>query len=192
MLRQPLEDGYVNISRAFGSVTYPSNFILLASMNPCPCGYSGVPERCNCTQGDVTRYLSRISGPLIDRIDICSEAPAVDYEDLDGVNASENSGAIKARVLAAHQIQRQRYKNDNIRFNASLSPSMIEKHCALGMEERKILKQAFDALKLSGRAYHKILKVARTIADLEASAKIKTAHLAEAIGYRSLDRKYWN
>jgi len=136
--------------------------------------------------------LSRISGPLIDRIDICAEAPAVDYEDLGGNSAAENSGAIKKRVLAAHKIQRTRYKSENIRFNAALSPSMIEKYCALGAEERKILKQAFDALKLSGRAYHKILKVARTIADLEASAKIKTAHLAEAIGYRSLDRKYWN
>jgi len=192
MLRQPLEDGSVNISRAYGSITYPSHFLLLASMNPCPCGYSGIPERCNCSQGEIAKYLGKISGPLLDRIDISIESPAVDYEDLSSGAAAESSASVRKRVTAAHLIQRGRFKNEEIIFNSSMSPSQTEKYCVLGSDERNLLKQAFDALKLSGRAYHKILKVARTIADLDASLKIKTAHLAEAIGYRSLDRKYWN
>jgi len=192
MLRQPLEDGHVNISRAHGSVSYPSKFILLGSMNPCPCGFAGVPERCNCPPGEIAKYLGRISGPLLDRIDISIEAPPVDYDDFDTKRRAESSTTIRERVLAAHAIQLERYGREKIRFNSSLTPAQTEKYCTLGAEERALLKQAFDKLKLSGRAYHKILKVARTIADLDASNKIKTAHLAEAIGYRSLDRKYWN
>lgn len=191
VLRQPLEDGKVTISRASGTVTYPSSFILLASMNPCPCGYYGSGNKCNCTQSEISRYLNKISGPLLDRIDIQVESSFVEYDDLGGGTSSETSGDIKNRVIRAREIQLNRYKNLKITLNSELKPSMIDKFCVLGEEEKSLLKGAFNSMNLSARAYHKILKVARTIADLENSDNINVIHLAEAISYRNLDRKYW-
>ena len=194
ILRQPMEDRVVTISRAGGTLTYPSNFMLLASMNPCPCGYfgaSGHGRKCNCTQNEIDKYLRKISGPMLDRIDIQVEAADLEYDDL-GQNRSETSAAIKERVIRAHAIQQARFsKEDNIRNNAQMTAPMVEQYCPLGSEEKKLLRQAFDRLGLSARAYHKILKMARTIADLEGVSDISVVHLAEALSYRSLDRKYW-
>ncbi len=191
VMRQPLEDGSVTISRVNGTITYPSNFMLLASMNPCPCGYYGHGTKCTCTQNEIYKYLGKISGPLLDRIDIQVEAPAVNYSDLGKTMPSESSAEIKKRVLKTLEIQKRRYTGTNIRFNSAMSSKDIDKFCSLGQRESQILKKAFDQLNLSGRAYHKILKVARTIADMEESENIGTYHLAEAISYRNLDRKYW-
>ncbi len=190
-LRQPLEDGCVSISRVNGSVTFPSNLMLVASMNPCPCGYYGYSEQCTCTQGEIDKYLGRISGPLLDRIDIHVEASAVNYNDLENKTGTESSAVIKARVVDAHRIQQKRYEHDAIYFNAQLSASQIDKYCQLQSAERELLKNAFDRLKLSARAYHKILKIARTIADLDGQTDIQFTHLAEAIQMRNMDRKFW-
>jgi len=189
ILRQPLEDGTVTVSRVGGACTYPSAFMLLASMNPCPCGYYGT-NKCRCSQHEVERYLSRVSGPLLDRLDVQFEVVAVDYDSLSGGKA-ESSAEIKKRVLQARQVQRERFANESINVNAHMSAPLIEKYCMLGTDERQLLQQVFDSMKLSARAYHKILKIARTIADLAGEENISTAHLAEAISYRGLDRKYW-
>lgn len=189
VMRQPLEDGKVTISRVSGQVTYPADFMLIASMNPCPCGYLGDGDRCRCTQGEIAKYNSKISGPLLDRIDIFAETPAVKYEDLDAKRCGESSASIKERVIKAQKIQLERYKDEGIYFNSQLSSSLIEKYCVLGDAEKRLLKGAFDRLNLSARAYHKILKVARTIADLEESESISVNHIAEAIQYRTLDRR---
>lgn len=191
VMRQPLEDMEVTISRVNSTITYPSKFMLVASMNPCPCGYYPDTKRCHCTDKEIKKYLSKISGPLIDRIDICLEVKPVEYEQLSLKRKSESSEDIRKKVIAAQKIQQQRYKNENILFNSQLSSAQIEKYCSLGNEEIEILKIAFDRLNLSARAYHRILKVSRTIADLDASENIKVNHLAEAIQYRSLDRKYF-
>jgi magnesium chelatase family protein len=167
--------------------------MLFASMNPCPCGYYGDSNKCKCSHNDVTRYLSKISGPLLDRIDIQVEAPSVKYEELGSTKRDgETSAEIKKRVVNCQNIQKKRYQSEGILANAQLNAPQIDRFCPLGSEEKGILKRAFDNLGLTGRAYHKILKVARTIADLEGSEDIRTNHLAEAIAYRSLDRKYWN
>lgn len=192
VMRQPLEDMEVTIARVNSTITYPSKFMLIASMNPCPCGYYPDSKRCHCTQKEVKKYLSRISGPLIDRIDICLEVKPVDYNQLSTKHKAESSQDIRKKVIAAQKIQYERYKSENILFNSQLSSSQIEKYCNLGDKEVEILKMAFDKLSLSARAYHRILKVARTIADLDNSENIKVEHLAEAIQYRSLDRKYFS
>lgn len=189
-LRQPLEDGEVNISRVNSSVTYPANMMLVASMNPCPCGYYGYSEKCHCSTNEINRYMGKISGPLLDRIDLQVEASAVDYKDLDNGKKSESSRDIKLRVVKAHKIQQERYKNENIYFNSQLSAAQIEKYCRLGDMEREILKNAFDRLNFSARAYHKLLKLSRTIADLDGSENIQVQHIAEAIQLRNLDRKF--
>ena len=189
VMRQPLEDGKVTISRVNGQVSYPADFMLIASMNPCPCGYLGDGDKCRCTQAEIAKYTGKISGPLLDRIDIFAETPAVKYEDLDGKRTGETSAAIKERVIAAQKIQLERYKDDGIYFNSQLSSSLIEKYCVLGEKEKMLLKGAFDRLNLSARAYHKILKVARTIADLDGSENITSVHIAEAIQYRTYDRR---
>ncbi|WP_058485144.1 YifB family Mg chelatase-like AAA ATPase [Defluviitalea phaphyphila] len=191
VLRQPLEDREVTISRVNATLTYPASFMLVCSMNPCPCGYLGDDEKCHCQPEQVKKYLSKISGPLLDRLDIHVEASPVKYDDLDVKEKSESSASIKKRVLQAQKIQQERYKNESIYFNAQLSASQIDKYCVLGKEERDLLKNAFEKLNLSARAYHRILKVSRTIADLEGEEKIGLQHLSEAIQYRSLDRKYW-
>lgn len=192
VLRQPLEDGNVTISRVNATLTYPCNIMLIASMNPCKCGYFGDSRRqCTCTPTQVSRYRSRISGPLLDRIDIQVEVSNVDYEDLSSTENSETSAEIKKRVNKTRKLQLERYKDYNIYSNSQLDAGMLKKFCPLGEEENAILRAAFDNLGLSARAHSRILKVARTIADLEGSENIKSEHIAEAIQYRSLDRKYF-
>lgn len=192
VLHQPLEDGNVTISRVNATLTYPCNIMLIASMNPCKCGYFGDSRRqCTCTPTQVNRYRSRISGPLLDRIDIQVEVSNVDYEDLSSTENSETSAEIKKRVNKTRKLQLERYKDYNIYSNSQLDAGMLKKFCPLGEEENAILRAAFDNLGLSARAHSRILKVARTIADLEGSENIKSEHIAEAIQYRSLDRKYF-
>ena len=192
ILRQPLEDGIITISRVNCTLTYPCSIMMVAAMNPCPCGYYGHPTRdCICRPNAVSRYLSRISGPLLDRLDIHVEVPPVDFNDLSTNETYESSKTIKNRVNAARLIQNERFKNTNIICNARISPALIKKTCVMSNDASSLLKVAFDKMALSARAYNRILKVARTIADLDCSEIIKSSHIAEAIQYRSLDRKYW-
>jgi len=188
-LRQPLEDGKITVSRAGGICTYPSTFLMLASMNPCPCGYYGT-DRCRCMQHEVVRYLNKISSPLLDRLDIQCEAAFVEYKDI-GDAQSESSAEIKKRVAIARQRQRERFANDGIFVNAHMPAPLIGKYCVLGNKEQELLELVFKRMGLSMRAYHKILKISRTIADLEGAENINEMHLTEAISYRELDRKYW-
>lgn len=191
VLRGPLEDKNVTISRLYSKVIYPSNFMLIASMNPCPCGYYGSEEKeCKCSKLSIEKYLNRISGPLLDRIDLHVEVKPVKYKKLNSQDKVESSKQIKERVNKARRIQYERYKNINIFSNSELTPKLIEKYCVLNQECKKILEMAFNKLALSARAYTRILKVARTIADLEGKEYIDKVHLAEAIQYRNLDRKY--
>ncbi len=191
VMRQPMEDGKVTISRVNGTLTFPSDFMLVAAMNPCPCGYLGAGDgKCHCTTKEISKYQSKISGPLLDRIDLMVEMPAVGYAQLQNAAPSESSATIKERVVQAHQIQLKRYANEGIYFNAQLSASQIETYCKLGREEQTLLHTAFTQMDLSARAYHKILKVARTAADLDNSPDITIRHIAEVLQYRSLDRKY--
>jgi len=192
VLRQPMEDGKISISRASGSLTFPAKFMMVASMNPCPCGYLGDPtHECSCSQGQIDKYLGKISGPLLNRIDIQIEVLPVKYDDLKDKRAEESSAVIKKRIVKARNIQRERYRNIGILTNSELSTKGISKFCKVNKESEILLKNAFETLGLSVRAYNKILKVARTIADLENYENIETKHIAEAIRYRSLDRKYW-
>ena len=192
VLRGPLEDGIVNVSRANASLTYPCNFMFVASMNPCPCGYYGAKDKeCTCTPQAITKYMGKISGPLLDRIDIQIEISQVKYEKLDNMQKNETSQIIKERVNKARKIQIKRYKNEKIYSNSELTPKLIEKYCKLNNASKEILKNAFERLGLSARAYGRILKVARTIADLQDCINIEKRHIAEAIQYRSLDKKYW-
>ncbi len=187
-LRQPMEDREVNISRVNSTVTYPSNFMLVAGMNPCPCGYYGYSDKCKCTEHQIKRYLGKISGPLLDRIDIHIEAAAVDYDKLKSKEKTESSADIKERVVEAHKIQLERYKSENIYFNSQLGAAQIEKYCKIGRRENDMLKVAFDKLNFSARAYHKILTLSRTIADLEGTDDINEKHIFEALQLRNLDR----
>ncbi len=191
VLRGPLEDRVVTISRLYSKVIYPSNFMLIASMNPCPCGYYGSTEKeCKCSTVAIEKYLNKISGPLLDRIDLHVEVKPVKYQKLNSENKIESSQQIKERVNKARRIQFLRYKDLNIFSNSELTPRMIEKYCKLDKESKQILEIAFNKLGLSARAYTRILKVARTIADLDNKNNIEKNHLLEAIQYRSLDRKY--
>jgi magnesium chelatase family protein len=193
VMRQPLEDGAVTISRAATSITFPARFMLAAAMNPCPCGFFGDSTReCHCSPPQIQRYVSKISGPLIDRIDIHIEVPAVKYKELRGASATEDSATVRERVLKACVLQTQRFTGEKKIFsNAQMSPKLIRKHCAISEDGEKMLENAIARLGLSARAHDRILKVARTIADLDASANLETRHLAEAIQYRTLDRTYW-
>lgn len=192
-LRLPLEDRKVTISRQNATVTYPSEFMLIASMNPCPCGYYGSQEKsCSCRPEQISRYISRVSGPLLDRIDIHIEVNPIPYNQLKQKQKMETSQEIRNRVNQARKIQLERYQEYHIFSNSELTPQLIEKFCELNDKGKQILEMAFNKLGLSARAYNRILRVARTIADLEGSRKIQERHLAEAIQYRSLDRKYWN
>lgn len=192
-LRQPLEDGVVNISRTAGTITYPSNLMLIAAMNPCPCGFYGHPTKeCKCSAAAKKRYMDKISGPILDRIDIHIEVSPVEYEQLSCNSSAESSADIKKRVNRARQIQRERFKGTDVKCNAKMTPRMTKEYCVLGNEANELLKLSFEKLGLSARAYDKILRIARTIADLEESKEIAANHIAEALQYRSLDRKYWN
>ena len=192
VLRGPLEDRQVTISRVTSTLTYPSNFVLIASMNPCPCGYYGTDDdKCHCSEQAIEKYIGQISGPLLDRIDIHIEVKPVEYKKISSEEKAESSAKIKDRVNKARNIQLNRYKEFNIYSNSELSPALMEKFCKLDTNSKDLLKKAFDKLGLSGRAYGRILKVARTIADLDEAENIKQCHIAEAIQYRNLDRKYW-
>lgn len=192
-LRQPLEDGVVNISRTAGTITYPSNLMLIAAMNPYPCGFYGHPTKeCKCSAAAKKRYMDKISGPILDRIDIHIEVSPVEYEQLSCNSNAESSADIKKRVNRARQIQRERFKGTDVKCNAKMTPRMTKEYCVLGNEANELLKLSFEKLGLSARAYDKILRIARTIADLEESKEIAAHHIAEALQYRSLDRKYWN
>jgi magnesium chelatase family protein len=191
-LRQPIEDGQVSIARVAGTLTYPCNLMLVAAMNPCPCGYFGHPTRqCTCSDGAAARYVNRISGPLLDRLDIHVEVPPVNYDQLSSTKKGETSAQIRKRVNEARAFQMERYKDTGILANASLSAPLLQKFCPMDDNAKEILRQVFDKLGLSARGYDRILKVARTIADLEKSEIIRSGHIAEAIQYRTLDRKYW-
>ncbi|MDR2525356.1 MAG: YifB family Mg chelatase-like AAA ATPase [Oscillospiraceae bacterium] len=192
VLRQPMEDGAVSISRAAGTVSYPCTVMLVCAMNPCPCGFFGHPtRRCTCPQGAAQRYLSRVSGPLLDRLDIHIEVPPVDFQRLAASEAGEPSETVRARVNAARALQAKRLVGSGIYANGQMSASQTRSYCDPGEKGRQLLERAFTTLGLSARAYDKILRVARTVADLEGSETIQTAHLAEAIQFRSLDRKFW-
>ena len=192
VLRGPLEDRVVTISRINAVLTYPCNFMFVASMNPCPCGFYGsLDKECTCSPQAISKYMGKISGPLLDRIDIQIEVTPVKYQKLDSSEKIESSIEIKKRVDLARKIQQKRYEKDAIYTNSQLSPKLIEQYCKLNNESKKILELAFHRLGLSARAYGRILKVARTIADLEQKENIGTEHVAEAIQYRSLDKKYW-
>jgi magnesium chelatase family protein len=197
-MRQPLEDRHVTIARASMSLTFPAAFMLAAAMNPCPCGYFNDKSReCHCTPPIIQRYIAKISGPLLDRIDIHIEVPAVQYKELRGAAAIENSATIRARVLAARDRQRQRFASTNgvrekIFSNAQMSTRQIRTHCELSPDAEKLLERAMLQQGLTARAHDRILKVARTIADLEAAEKLAVPHIAEAIQYRTLDRSYWS
>ncbi|MBU5449466.1 YifB family Mg chelatase-like AAA ATPase [Acetivibrio sp. MSJd-27] len=192
-LRQPLEDGKITVTRVTGSATYPCSMMVVASMNPCPCGfYSSGTHRCSCTATQIKNYLKKISGPLLDRIDLHIEVPSVEYEDLADKKSDYNSSVMRERVQKARDIQLKRYQGLGFYTNSEIPSSMIDTFCVLGQEENTLMKNAYESLGLSARAHNRILKVARTIADLDNSERITAAHLAEAIGYRSLDKKYWN
>ena len=193
LLRTPLEDKTITINRISGNLTYPSDFMLIASMNPCPCGYYGSKEKeCICSIDQITKYRNRVSGPLLDRMDIQIEIPPVSYHDLSTQRPNESSKEIKNRVNRARKIQLDRYQKDGIYANSQLNSQLIQKYCQLDIESQKLLQNAFQKLHLSARAHDRILKLARTIADLAESKNIKINHLAEAIQYRTLDRKYWS
>jgi len=192
VLRQPMEDGMVSISRAAGTVTYPCAVMLVCAMNPCPCGFFGHPtRRCTCPQGAAQRYLSRVSGPLLDRLDIHMEVPPVDFKRLSSEEQSEPSEVIRGRIERARKIQQERFAGSGIHANGRMSAAQTRAFCRLDEQGRALLESAFAALGLSARAYDKILRVARTIADLEDSGKIEVPHLAEAIQFRSRERKFW-
>ncbi len=192
VLRQPLEDKHITISRARYAVDYPSNFTLVASMNPCPCGYYNHPTKeCSCSTAAVHRYIGRISGPLMDRIDLHVEVTPVEREEMASTTLAESSAAIRQRVMAARKVQSERFAGTGIHTNTMMSSAMLREFCPLTAESRMLLDRAMERLQLSARAYDRIIKVARTIADLEGAADIAPTHISEAITYRSLDRESW-
>ena len=192
-LRQPLEDGYITVARAQQTITYPASFTLIASMNPCPCGNYGAKDReCTCTPTQIHKYLSKLSGPIMDRIDIHVEVDNITYHELNAENKEEPTAKIKERVDRARKIQLERFKGTKTYCNAKMTVPQMKKFCKLSEECQKLMEMAFTNLKLSARAHDRILKVARTIADLEGVENIAPNHIAEAVSYRGLDRKYWN
>ena len=193
VLRQPLEDGTITVARAAQTITYPASFTLIASMNPCPCGYYGSKDReCKCSPAQIHKYLSRVSGPIMDRIDIHVEVDNIAYSDLHSETKEEGSADIKKRVDKAREIQLERFRNSKNFSNSKMSVAQTKKYCVLSKECQEIMENAFTALKMSARAHDRILRVARTIADLEGEENILPQHVVEAISYRGLDRKYWN
>ncbi len=191
-LRQPLENGEITISRASGSVSYPCNIMLVAAMNPCPCGNFGAEGKtCNCSKNQVANYLGKISRPILDRIDIQAEVASVNYDELSGGGKSECSAAMAERIEKAREIQKMRFRGTSVRSNSGITPDILHEVCVLDAPAGEYLKNSFEKSGLSARAYDRILKVSRTCADLEGSDIIKKKHIARAIGYRSLDRKYW-
>lgn len=191
ILRQPLEDRQIQISRSGGSQVYPADFMLVGAMNPCPCGFYPDRSRCRCTPYEVKRYLGRVSGPILDRMDICVEALPIAFADMTARRQAEDSMCIRTRVMAARERQAHRFAGTKLHFNADMDAGDVERFCRLGEKELHYMEKLFSGMKLSARAYHRILKVARTIADLEESDGIGEIHLAEAVCYRQSDQKYW-
>lgn len=191
ILRQPLEEGIVSISRASGTYRFPAAFMLVAAMNPCACGYYPDRNLCHCAQREVEQYLGKISQPLLDRIDVCTEVARISYEDLAYTGKNESSKEIRKRVEMAHELQQKRYRGTAIHFNSQLKASMLEEVCPLTPEGKELLRQAFERLNLSARAYHKIIRVARTIADLEGKEWMDASHVLEAIRYRPPSHNAW-
>ena len=193
LLRQPLEDREVHIARTGGNFSYPADMLLVGAMNPCPCGYYPDLNKCRCSEGEIARYLGHISGPILDRIDISVEASKIDVEELSRESVcNETSACIRERVLSAMEIQQKRFEKDGIRFNSEMSPKQIQKYCKLGDSEQRLMERIFVSMDLSARAYHRVLRVARTIADLDNSPEIRDRHITEAACYRMMDSKYWN
>lgn len=190
VLRQPLEEHQIRLNRRYGNYTFPADFMLVAAMNPCPCGMYPLAA-CQCTQSQIRQYLGHVSQPFLDRIDICIEAPKVSYDELNEKKDAESSETIRKRVCKAREIQNERFHGTDIRSNASLTAGEVEKYCVLGEVEERLMKRAFTSLELTARTYHKVLKTARTIADLDGEEQILTEHLEEAISYRMMNKKYW-
>lgn len=192
-LRQPMEDRFISISRAAGSATYPCSIMLVAATNPCPCGFFGHPtQKCRCSRNTVKKYISKISGPLIDRFDLHIEVSCINYNELSSRKKEESSAEIRKRVIAAREMQKERFKGTSITCNALITDDKLHEMCAIDSSADKIIKQVMESFGLSGRAYNRTLKVARTISDLEGSEKIQRQHVFAATQYRSIDKKYWN
>ena len=192
VMRQPLEDRIVTISRAMASTTFPCEFMLVAALNPCPCGYRNDPRRqCNCTPPQIEKYMGKISGPLLDRIDIHVEVPAAQFSELSSSKLGTSSDKIRSDVINARKAQAQRYSDATIRYNAQMSSRQIREYCPIPADCVELLKHAVNEMGLSARAHDKVLRLSRTIADLEGSAEIEFAHMSEAIQYRMLDRDIW-
>lgn len=187
ILRQPLEDRQVQIARSSGNYVYPADFMLVGAMNPCPCGYYPDMSRCRCTPYEVRRYLRRVSGPFLDRMDICVQAQPVEFQEIAGRKAAESSAQIREHVMSARQRQNARFQGTGIRFNSDMKAADVERYCRLGSREERFMEKIFTSMQLSARGYHRIVKVARTIADLEDKAQIEEEHLAEAICYRQME-----
>lgn len=189
LLRQPLEEKKICIARSYGNYTYPAEFMLVAAANPCPCGYYPDLRRCRCTENEIRRYLGRISGPVLDRIDLCVETNRLEFSELKrkqgGGQMRENSSSIRTRVMLARRRQEERFRDSGILFNAQMGMKELERFCALGESDQQFMKQAFDRMALSARAYHRILRVSRTIADLEGAERIERRHLSEALSFRT-------
>ncbi len=192
ILRQPLEDKEIHLSRAAGTYRFPASFMLAAAMNPCPCGFYPDMNRCRCSHGEITHYLGKISQPLLERIDICTEVPAIQFMEMKKRKRGESSASIRQRVERTQEFQRERYKNEKFSFNGELDGRSVEKYCVMTGEAEALLEQAYTQFQFSTRAYHKILKVARTVADMEASEKLQPEHVCEALTYRAYDKKYWS
>lgn len=190
VLRQPLEDKQIQLSRASGTYVFPAGFILVAAMNPCPCGYYPDMNKCRCTPGEVSHYLHKLSQPLLERIDLCADVPPVNFSQISGEKSGESSALIRKRVEKARRIQQKRYQNEKICFNGEMSGKQIRKYCVLTENAFQVAKNAFELMELSARSYHRILKVSRTIADMEGEELIHTRHVAEALTYKAFDKKY--
>ena len=193
LLRQPLEDREVHIARSGGTFSYPADLLLVGAMNPCPCGYYPDLNKCKCSESEIRKYMGRISGPILDRIDICIEAAKIDVSELShGTQCNESSEEIRRRVMRTVEIQKKRFVNEGISFNSEMNPRQIQKYCKLGMKEQRLMEQIFNTMDLSARAYHKVLRVARTIADLEQCDHIESRHITEAACYRMMDSNYFS
>ncbi|MFV0342249.1 MAG: YifB family Mg chelatase-like AAA ATPase [Anaerocolumna sp.] len=191
ILRQPLEENEITITRLLGTYRYPANIMLVAAMNPCNCGYFPDRNKCHCSIPQVKRYIGKISRPLLDRIDLCIEVLPLNYTDLQGENTGESSAVIRERIKNAREIQKERYKEETFYLNSQLTPKAMKRYTTLGIKEHELMEEAFKKFNLSARAYHRILKVARTIADLDGDESIGIKHLSEALCYRNADKKYW-